>query len=296
MLLDIVKQPFFEEDGAGGNGGEVAATQTNTQTADSQNDEQGVKDTGDADQMSFKNDKQNIAFAEMRRKAQEADTLRKKVEELENQSLTAKQLETKLKKLEKALPEGFSSLDEYLESLEGDSADYKDNKPAFDENKVKSMVEQIAEQKLSSNPVVQKAQKYIEQQDKRMENEFIVKNFSELQKRFPEIKKAEDIPFEVLESFMKNEVDGKKYGRSLLSYYVDKNLDTILEKTRKQGETTAIIKDKSTDHTTKVQGTSEATEYDNVEVPDYVREQLNGIGITDRKKQNMYYKRHHRTE
>jgi len=282
------KMPLYEanDDSGGDSTGEVAATPegeiSEGQTGVTKSEADSVPDGS----------KPNTAWAEMRRKAQEADTLRKKVEELENQSLTAKQLETKLKKLEKALPEGFSSLDEYLESLEGDSADY--NKPAFDENKVKSLVEQIAEQKLSSNPVVQKAQKYIEQQDKRMENEFIVKNFAELQKKFPEIKKAEDIPFEVLESFMKNEVDGKKYGRSLLSYYVDKNLDTILEKTRKQGETTAIIKDKSTDHTAKVQGTSEATEYDNVEVPEETRRMLTKQGITDRKKQNYYFARYHR--
>lgn len=245
------KFPFMEED-SGANGGSIADSQTSEVNSSDVSDEQGVNNTGDADQMSFKNDKQNIAFADMRRKANEADEYKKKLDEYEK----------KMEKLQKGIPEGFSSLDEYLEALESDFIEapkpQPPAQPTFDPDKI---VETVLS-KVKDLPA-------IKQSEQERRDRFLVENFSAVQGKFTDIKKAEDIPIEVWNAW-----DEGKSGRTLLSHMKEYRYDNDIEQAKKTGANETKAQAMGVAHTSQVQGTNSGNDYDNVVVPDSVRQQM----------------------
>lgn len=263
MLFKYYPIPLMDEiDASGGAAGEVVAPGNTETTGQAQS-------SGAADPIPD-GSKPDAAWAEMRRKAKLADDYEKKV----------KDYETKIEKLtKKALPEGFASLDEYLESLDkSDELPFtpEPEKPAIDENKI---IDAILK-KVTDLPVIKSVQK--ERQDR-----FLVNSFSEAQKAFPDIKKPEDIPLDVWNAW-----DEGKSNRTLLSHLKEYRYDTDIENARKTGANQAKATVMSTAHTAQVNGTNTASEYDNVTVPDEVRKNLERVGIKDPLKQKMAYAKH----
>jgi hypothetical protein len=267
-MFEYMKQPFMEElDGGGANGGEVAATQT---------ENTGANDSVVAEQKDFKNDSQNAAFAELRRKAEMADNLMK-----ENEGY-----KTKLDKLtKKALPEGFSSVDDYLEYLEsiGETPEItQPEKPVVDEGKIYEVLTKKIDEKVNEHPLIKAAEK--ERKDR-----FLVNSFKEAQKVFPDIKEAKDIPEEVWKAW-----DEGKSKRSLLSHLKEHRYDTDVESARKTGANQAKATVMGTAHTAQVNGANAAAEYDNVIVPESVRKNLELVGVKDPMEQKKAYVKYHR--
>lgn len=252
-MFDYIKLPMLDAEGTGGSaegaaaGAEAATTTTTEQT--------GVT-TGEADPVPD-GTKPNAAWMEMRRKAKEADELRKKLDEYEKNSKSVQDYEAKLKKLEKVLPDGYSSLDELLETLESDETIVKQPsaKPTFDEKSIESIVKKAIE----SMPEIQMTKK-------EREDRYLVESFMEVQKKFPDIKKAQDIPNEVWDAW-----DEGKKGRTLLSFLKEYRYDSDVEKAKKQAADQTKAQAMGTAHTNQVQGTKEDAEYDNVQVPDEVK-------------------------
>jgi hypothetical protein len=270
-MFEYIKQPFMSDeiDGGGANGGEIAATQI---------EDTGANDSVVAEQKDFKNDSQNAAFAELRRKAKLADDLLK-----ENEGYKSKF--DKLTK--KALPEGFSSVDDYLDYLESIGVDTEqvakpEEKPAVDSKKIIEELSKTIDAKVNDHPLIKQAEK--ERQDR-----FLVNSFKEAQKLFPDIQKASDIPKEVWTAW-----DEGKSKRSLVSHLKEHRYDTDVENAKKTGANQAKATVMSTAHTAQVNGTNAAAEYDNVVVPDVIKKNMELMGIKDPMKQKMYYSKHKR--
>jgi len=267
-MFEYMKQPFMEEvDGGGANGGEVAATQT---------ENTGANDSVVAEQKDFKNDSQNAAFAELRRKAEMADKLMQ-----ENEGY-----KTKFDKLtKKALPEGFSSVDDYLDYLEsiGETSEtIQPETPVVDEGKIYEVLTKKIDEKVNEHPLIKAAEK--ERKDR-----FLVNSFKEAQKAFPDIKEAKNIPEEVWKAW-----DEGKSKCSLLSHLKGHRYDTDVESARKTGANQAKAIVMGTAHTAQVNGANAAAEYDNVIVPESVRKNLELVGVKDPMEQKKAYVKYHR--
>jgi len=280
MLFEYPHPLFEVEDVTGGAATAAAITENITAEGDT-----GATKSGIADPIPD-GTKPDAAWAEMRRKAQLADNLQKDIDSYKQ----------KMEKLSKYVPERYNSLDEFLESMENGMTNETEEPPItpqIDEKTISSIVVKA----LENHPVIQKSKTYIEQQDKNAEDAFVVNNFKELQKKYPEIKDVKDVPTDVLEAFMKNEIDNKNYKRSLLSYYRDMKGDEIEERARKQGENQAKAQAMGTAHTSQVTGGSAGSEYESVIVPEEARLYFERtLKIKDPLKQKMYYKKFHRTE
>jgi len=284
-MFDYIKMPFFEEEGGGGSASSAAAGAevATTITADIVKVQTGEK-TGEADLIPD-GSKPNAAWMEMRKKAKEADDLRKKVDEYEPKIKTAEELEKKMKKLEKALPEGFATLDDFLSTLEDDYQPPK-QKPAIDENAISSLVKKAIEE----HPSVKATKGIVERDEKRKADEYVVNNFKSLQKEFPDIKEIKDVPVDVLEAWMSSEVDNKNFKRTLTSYYYELKGKDLIEKAKLQGAGQEKIKDASTSHTSKVQGPGPVSELDSVTVPPEVQKLYQGMKIPQDKWKQHYVK------
>jgi len=258
-----------ELDASGGATGEVVAPD-NTDTA-------GIGETtGTADPIPDGN-KPDAAWAEMRRKAKLADDLLK-----ENEGY-----KTKFDKLaKKALPDGFSTVDDYLDYLESIGAETPETtpetKPAIDEKTISAIINKQIDAKVNEHPLIKAAQK--EKQDR-----FLVNSFKEAQKVFPDIQKAEDIPKEVWMAW-----DEGKSKRTLLSHLKESRYDVDIENARKTGANQAKATVMSTAHTAQVNGANTPAEYDNITVPDVIKKNMELMGIKDPMKQKMYYAKHKR--
>jgi hypothetical protein len=258
MLFKYFPIPLMEEIDANGGAAGVEVTTQNTDTTGQ------AQSLGAADPIPDGN-KPDAAWAEMRRKAKLADDLAK-----ENEGY-----KSKFEKIsKKALPEGYKSVDEYLEYLDSiDETPFTPEKPAIDENKI---IDAILK-KVTDLPVIKSVQK--ERQDR-----FLVNSFTEAQKSFPDIKKPEDIPVDVWNAW-----DEGKSNRSLVSHLKEYRYDMDIENARKTGANQAKSTVMSTAHTAQVNGANAASEYDSVVVPDKVKRNFELLGITDPLKQKMAY-------
>jgi hypothetical protein len=270
MFLKYFPTPLMDEiDASGGATGE-SVTPNNTDTT-------GTGATpGVADSVPDGN-KPDAAWAELRRKAELADGLLKENGEYKS----------KFEKLaQKALPEGFATVDEYLEYLENmnmESAEQPSTqKPAIDEKKIFDVLSKQIDTKVSEHPLIKAAEK--ERQDR-----FLVTSFKEAQKVFKDIQKAEDIPEEVWKAW-----DEGKSKRTLLSHLKEHRYDSDVESARKSGENKATATVMSTAHTAQVNGANKPAEYDNVIVPEAVRRNLELVGVKDPLQQKMAYVKYHR--
>jgi len=261
--------PLMEElDASGGAAGEPV-TPNNTDA---------TGDTGDitgAAAPAPDGNKPDAAWAEMRRKAKLTDDLLK-----ENEGY-----KSKFDKLaQKALPEGFSTVDEYLEYLESIGVETPEAKPeakpAVDSKKIMDELSKQIDTKVSEHPLIKAAQK--EHQDR-----FLVNSFKEAQKAFPDIQKASDIPAEVWKAW-----DEGKSKRTLVSHLKEHRYDTDVENAKKTGANQAKATVMSTAHTAQVNGSNAPAEYDNITVPDAIKRNLELVGIKDPMKQKMYYAKH----
>lgn len=265
MLFKYFPTPLMEEIDA--TGGSVTATTTEIP-------EGTTGDTTGAAVPIPDGNKPDAAWAEMRRKAKLADDLLK-----ENEGYKAK-----FEKINKqALPEGYKSVDEYLESLDNEIPFVPEEtspQPVISKDVLAETVKNI----INEHPIFKQAQKT--QQDT-----FLVNSFKKAQEVFPDIKKPEDIPMEVWDAW-----DEGKSNRTLLSHLKEHRYDSDIENARKSGANQAKATVMSTAHTAQVNGTNTVTEYDNVVVPEATRKQLERAGITDPMKQKYYYAKHHRTE
>ena len=260
--------PLMEElDASGGNAGGTVSPNNTAPEGKIDDNSGSVTPAPDGN-------KPDAAWAEMRRKAKLADDLLK-----ENEGY-----KSKFEKIsKKALPEGYSTVDEYLEYLDGlDEVPFTPEpekaRPAFDENKI---IEAVMK-KVSENPIIKSVEK--ERQDR-----FLVNTYTEAKKAFPDIKKPEDIPIEVWEAW-----DEGKSKRTLLSHLKESRYDTDIEAAKKAGANQVTSTVMSTAHTSKVNGSTTTSEYDNVIVPDKVRKNMELLGIKDPMKQKIAYARHKR--
>lgn len=258
--------PLMEEIDANGGAAGEPVTPNNTEPEGTQGESSGVAaPIPDGS-------KPDAAWAEMRRKAKLADDYEKKV----------KDYESKFEKIgKKALPEGYKSVDEYLEYLDTlDEPEKPAEKPAetpvIDENKI---IDALLK-KVTDLPVIKSVQK--ERQDR-----YLVNSFTEAQKVFPDIKKPEDIPLDVWNAW-----DEGKSNRTLLSHLKEYRYDMDIENARKTGANQAKATVMGTAHTAQVNGANAASEYDNVVVPETIRRNLELVGIKDPLKQKMAYARH----
>ncbi len=241
---------------------EVAAPQT-VEPENSEVVAEPAVESGAADQTTVPDgNKPNAAWADMRKKAKEAD-----------------ELKTKLDKLSKALPDGYGSIDEFLEALDSPQ-NYTPavEKDTVDETKVSEIVKKI----IDNAPEI----KSFKEEHR---NRFLVDSFNAAQKAFSDIKKAEDIPLEVWEAW-----DEGKSGRTLVSHLKEYRYDGDIQKARQQGASQATAQVMSKDHLNQVQGTQSKTEYDDIVVPDETRKMLERVGIKDPQKQKEAYKKYHR--
>jgi len=242
------KLPFMEEDSGanlGGNSGAVAEAPIDSGTEQA--------NIGVADQVLDQipdGSKPSAAWADMRKKANEADEYKKKLDEYEK----------KMERLQKGIPEGFGSLDEYLEALENDfiEAPKPPAQPTIDSDKI---VETVLS-KVRDLPA-------IKQSEQERRDRFLVENFSTVQGKFTDVKKAEDIPVEVWNAW-----DEGKSGRTLLSHMKEYRYDNDIEQARKTGSNESRAQAMGVAHTSQVQGTNTGNDYDNVVVPDSVRQQM----------------------
>jgi len=268
--------PLMEElDASGGAAGDIV-TPENTDTTGTTGEI-----TGAADPIPD-GTKPDAKWAELRRKAELADRLTK-----ENEGYKSKF--DKLAK--KALPEGFSSVDEYLEYLEniGEAPEtpetqYDTPEAEVDEKKIFDILTKKIDEKVNEHPLIKEAAK--ERKDR-----FLVNSFKDVQKAFTDIRKAQDIPEEVWKAW-----DEGKSKRTLLSHLKEYRYDTDVENARKTGANQAKATLMSTSHTAQVNGANAAAEYENVTVPVETQRQLEKAGIKDPLKQKMYYQKYHRTE
>jgi hypothetical protein len=268
MFLKYFPIPLMDEiDASGGATGELV-TPANTDTTGT------GETTGSAAPIPDGN-KPDAAWAELRRKAELADNLLK-----ENDGY-----KSKFEKLaQKALPEGFATVDEYLEYLENSelAEQASTQKPAIDERKIFDVLSKQIDTKVSEHPLIKAAEK--ERQDR-----FLVTSFKEAQKVFKDIQKAEDIPEEVWKAW-----DEGKSKRTLLSHLKEHRYDTDVESARKSGANQATATVMSTAHTAQVNGANAPAEYDNVIVPEAVRRNLELVGVKDPLQQKMAYVKYHR--
>jgi hypothetical protein len=288
MIFEIIKQPLLDDVDSGGgvNGENVADSQNNIQQSSQENVTvtEGVKDSGVAEQ---KNDVNNF-FADRRRK-QEIDEYKKIISEYEPKIKRADDLEAKIKKLEKRLPDGFNTIDDFIESIDDDYQPQNSEtiyKKAVDE----SVISTIAKKIIEEHPDVKKAKTYNEREEKRMESEYLIDNIKKLQEKFPDVKEIKDVPRDVLESWLKNEVDSKKYGRTLVSYYYEMKGDELIEKAKNQVAGQIKTKEAGTSHTSKVQGTGSPSELDSVVVPSDIQKLYKGMRIPQDKWKQHYVK------
>jgi hypothetical protein len=220
--------------------------------------------------------KPDAKWAELRRKAEMADKLMQ-----ENEGY-----KTKFDKLtKKALPEGFSSVDDYLDYLEsiGETSEtIQPETPVVDEGKIYEVLTKKIDEKVNEHPLIKAAEK--ERKDR-----FLVNSFKEAQKVFPDIKEAKDIPEEVWKAW-----DEGKSKRSLLSHLKEHRYDTDVESARKTGANQAKAIVMGTAHTAQVNGANAAAEYDNVIVPESVRKNLELVGVKDPMEQKKAYVKYHR--
>uniref|UniRef100_A0A6H2A0K2 Uncharacterized protein n=1 Tax=viral metagenome TaxID=1070528 RepID=A0A6H2A0K2_9ZZZZ len=238
------------------------------------------ENTGEAGQIPDGN-KPSDAWMHYREKAKKADEYEKQLKEYEKQQ---KEWETAKNKLSKRLPNGIDSLEEYIASIEED--DYEEpEKPTYKKPVQKTEdVDKIVEQKLNS---------YFEKQQKKTEEDtFIVKNVEHAFK-FLNVDEVPKIPQTALAKFFKL-VDAGLRDINLVDIIKAEKYDSDLPKAKEEGTNKAKSQVMSVAHTNQVQGTNSKTEYDDINVPQEVREQLAKNGIKDRLKQNMYYKKYHR--
>jgi len=264
--------PLMDElDASGGAAGEVVTPDNTDATGTTGEITGAAAPTPDGN-------KPDAAWAEMRRKAKLADDLLK-----ENEGYKSKF--DKLAK--KALPEGFSSVDEYLDYLESigetpETIETQLEKPVVDEKKIFDVLTQKIDEKVNEHPLIKAAEK--ERKDR-----FLVNSFKEAQKVFPDIQKAEDIPKEVWLAW-----DEGKSKRSLMSHLKEHRYDTDVESARKTGANQAKATVMSTAHTAQVNGANAAAEYDNVIVPEAVRKNLELVGVRDPMEQKKAYVKYRR--
>ncbi len=270
MLLKYFSIPLMDDSEQGGAATAATTVDTTAQT--------GVNNTGAADQAPD-GSQPNAAWAEMRRKAKLADDYEKKV----------KDYESKFDKIgKKALPEGYKSVDEYLEYLDTledtsfvpESTEQPPVMPVIDENKIIDAIYK----KVEELPLLKQVKK--EHQDR-----FLVNSFTEVQKVFSDIKKPEDIPVGVWDAW-----DEGKSNRTLVSHLKEYRYDQDIEAARKTGANQGKAAAMSTAHTAQVNSANAALEYDNVIVPEKAKKDFENMGIKDPLKQKMYYKKYHRPE
>lgn len=280
-MFDYIKMPFMNEDDGANLGGNAAddaavdgANSTNNQGATGENN------TGEAGQIPDGN-KPNDAWKHYREKAKKADEYEQKINEYEKER---KEWETAKNKLVKRLPDGFNSIEEYITSIEDE--DYEEPEKPVQKKPVQKVedVDKIVDQKLNS---------YFEKQQKKNEEDtFIVKNVEQAFK-FLDVNEVPKIPQTALAKFFKL-VDAGLRDFNLVDIIKAERYDNDLPKAKEEGTNKAKSQVMSVAHTGQVQGTNAKTEYDDINVPQEVRNQLSRNGITDRLKQNMYYKKYHR--
>ncbi|MDD5064937.1 MAG: hypothetical protein PHQ35_09320 [Phycisphaerae bacterium] len=269
MLFKYYPIPLMDEiDASGGAAGEVVKPQS-TEPEGTQGESSGTA-TPIPD-----GNKPSAEWAELRRKAKLTDDLLK-----ENEGY-----KSKFEKIgKKALPEGYKTVDEYLEYIDGleevpFTPETPEQKPVIDKNAISEIVKSV----INEHPVLKQAQKT--QQDT-----FLVNSFKKAQESFPDIKKPEDIPVEVWDAWNEG-----KSNRTLLSHLKEYRYDKDIVEARKTGANQATATVMSTAHTAQVNGANAASDYDNVVVPVETIRQLEQIGIKDPLKQKMYFKKYHRT-
>jgi hypothetical protein len=252
-MFEYIKLPFMAEDTGASTGSESSTgNEAGSQETNNETTQTGVINGEAVPDGS----KPSAAWAEMRRKAQEADTYKTKIDTYEK----------KLERLNKCIPDGYSSLDEYLDAYESEipspetynNTNQTVNNTTIDENKILETVLK----KVEEMPV-------IKQTVKERQNRFLVESYTAVQKKFPDVKKPEDIPVEVWNAWEEG-----KSGRSLLSHLKEYRYDNDIENARKQGAGHAKAQAMGVAHTNQVQGTTDKNEYDNITVPDDVKNMM----------------------
>lgn len=209
----------------------------------------------------------SAAWAEMRRKAKEADELAK----------TVKDYEMKLDKLAKQLPDGYSSVDEYLESLESDFGTKKDAGVAPTDVNIESIVKKAIAELPEIKQIKTERQNYA-----------LVESFKEAQRVFPDIKSPENIPLEVYDAWNEG-----ASGRTLVSHLKEYRYDQDIAFAKQQAQAQAKQQAMGVSHVSQVQGTQTTVDTDDVTIDPATEKSLREAGIP-REKWKIYYKKYHR--
>jgi len=242
---------------------------------------------------------ENSFFKTMRIKAEKeaeakADaTIKEKVEE---------ELKRFKSKLVPVLPDGYADVDEYLNSLDETSTkeeldvaekavkqEAKKENPTLDEK----TIEAIVAKRLEAIPEIQALRTKETEDKKKLEKEkedaFVVQSYEEMKEKFPDIKKPEDVPFEVWGLWNEG-----KNNRSLISCMKEHRYDQDLEKAKQKGVATVKGQQNSVAHTGKVNAGGGGTTQieDPVQVPPETQKMLENVGIPKAKWADYYRKYH----
>ena len=249
---------------------------------------------------------ENAFYKAMRQKA-----------EKEAEAKISKQVEELKSKIKKCLPDGYTDVDEYLnsiieESIEEESIDEQESveqepveqepieasetipledkevlttAPAtiFDEKKI----EELVAKKLENIPELQEIKKAKKKEE---EDKFIISSFEELRLKFPQIKTPNDVPIGVWELWRVG-----KSGRSLVSCMKEHSYDYDIEKATQKGAAVVKAQINSVAHTGVINSGSNTnvTIEKEVSIPPETQKMLAKTGIP-KDKWLEYYKKYHR--
>ena len=281
--------------------GQVGDQGSQETTAATETAEETVEPKGEEEESATpkQSKEENSFFRTMRIKAEkEADA---KLETRLGEKV-AEELKKFKERLAPVLPDGYSDVDEYLSSIDENStkADLdtageatteavKKETPAFDEKTIDAIVAKRIEAIPEIKALREKEANDRARLEKDKDDEIVVKSFEDLKVRFPDIKRPEDVPFEVWGLWKEG-----KSGRNLISCMKEHRYDNDISKARLKGEAVAKGQTNSVAHTGKVAtgggGTTQIE--DPIQVPKETFDMMKRNGIPVGKIPDYYRKYH----
>lgn len=269
-MFKLNLRPFMDELDSSASG-DVAAPQATegTQTGEptgsvagtegTQGNEGTSGGTEPATQKKVQTLEENAAFAEMRRKTEAAE---RRAAEIEAQRTRDIEIAKKYGQygvysdadvVEKyGQSHGLKTIAEFEEALMREEYQSK----GIDPDMIKKLVDE--------HPAIKQAQQAQEAAAKAQQDRFLVDNFDELTKEFPEIAKAEDVPADVWRVWRNGES-----GISLKQAYAAVNYESIASKKAEAAKQATLNNIQGKDH---VRGNGKGAEGDTVRIPDDVLE------------------------
>jgi hypothetical protein len=238
-------------------------------------------DSANAEQKIEQSKDENSYFAAARRRAEKEfqEKLEKEKTRIEAEAKKKARAEIEID-LKDALPEGYNSLDEYLNRKPWSAGNVE---PKFDTDLVKKVVEEAV------SPLLTDYQTRKEHAETEKKNRYLVDEYTKAQKLFPDIKKPDDIPKDVWLEWNEGAT-----GRSLISHLKEYRYDNDIRITKEKTLKEKIAQEKGLEHVTQVQGTNKTEDTEHIQLDEATINSLKAVGIPKDKWQfyaKKYYKK-----